>query len=63
MALVDKDGMFYGGKHNNQSTNYRYEHVSRKLRVGTVQYFEWLEGFTTSKKHIGIDLVPVTIGQ
>ncbi len=30
-------------------TDYRYECVSKKVRVGTGQYFKWIEGFATQK--------------
>jgi Fe-S cluster assembly scaffold protein SufB len=29
------------------TTDNRYECVSKKDRVGTGQYFEWIQGFTT----------------
>jgi hypothetical protein len=35
----------------------------KKVRVGTVQYLKWIQGFTTWKKRIGINLIPVTISQ
>ncbi len=30
---------------------------------GTEQYFRWIDGFTTLKKRIGINLIPVTDSQ
>jgi hypothetical protein len=44
-------------------TDYRYGCVPKKIRVGTGQYFKWMEGFTTSKKRIGINIIPVTVSQ
>jgi hypothetical protein len=35
----------------------------KKVRVGTVQYFKWIEGFTTDEKSIKINLIPVTVSQ
>jgi hypothetical protein len=36
--------------------------VSKKVRVGTGQYFDKVEGFATwKKKRIGINLIPVTV--
>jgi hypothetical protein len=29
------------------ATDYRYTNVWQKIRVGTGQYFKWIEGFTT----------------
>jgi hypothetical protein len=38
--------------------------VSKKVRVGTGQYFKWMKGFTTQKrKRIGINLISATVGQ
>jgi hypothetical protein len=34
-----------------------------KVRVGTRQYNTWIEGFTTSKKRIEINLIPITVSQ
>jgi hypothetical protein len=52
------------------SGDYRYECVPTKVgiekgqvRVGKKQYFEWLEGFTSYKKRIGINLMHVTVSQ
>jgi hypothetical protein len=46
-----------------KNTEFRYRCVSKKDRVGTVQYFEWLEGFTISKDRIVINLMPVIVSQ
>jgi hypothetical protein len=32
-------------------------------RAGTEHYFKWIEGFTTWKKRIGINLIHVTVGK
>jgi hypothetical protein len=37
--------------------------VSKKVRVEAGQYFKWIEGFTTKKKRIGINLITVTFCQ
>jgi hypothetical protein len=44
-----------------QITDYRCIHVSEKSRVGTGQYYIWIEGFTTYRKRIGINIIPVTV--
>ncbi len=46
-----------------QGTDYRYECESNKVRVGTGQYLKWMEGFTTLKIRIEINLIPVTVSQ
>ncbi len=35
-----------------QHTDYRYECVSKKVRVGAGQYLKWIVGFTTSKNEL-----------
>jgi hypothetical protein len=32
------------------TTDYRFKEVSKGVRVGTGEYFEWIEGFSTLKK-------------
>ncbi len=44
-------------------TDYRYECLSKKVRIETGQCFKWMEGFTTYKIRIGINLIPVTVWQ
>ncbi len=43
------------------STDYRCERTVKKVNVGAGQYFLWIEGFTTKKKRIGINLIRVTV--
>jgi hypothetical protein len=41
-----------------------YVKKGQSSRVGTGRYFEWIKGFTTTKrKRIGINIIPVTISQ
>jgi hypothetical protein len=35
---------------NHSTTDYRNECVSKKGRVGTEQYFKWIEGFTVNER-------------
>ncbi len=42
-------------------TDYRYECMSRKLKVVTENYFEWIKGFTVRKD--GINRIHVTLSQ
>jgi hypothetical protein len=44
-------------------TDYRKKLVSKKVRVGTVQYFELIKRFTTKKNSNGITSIPVTVSQ
>jgi hypothetical protein len=44
-------------------THYRYECVSKGVRVGAGQYYKWIEGLTTWEKRIEINLIPVTVSQ
>jgi hypothetical protein len=41
--------------------DYRYDCKAKKVRVGTGQYFKWIEGFTTEKKGNGVNHTPVTV--
>ncbi len=45
-------------------TDNRYDCVSKKVRVGTGQYFKRIEGFTAWKKSIGwVNFIAVTLSQ
>jgi hypothetical protein len=46
-----------------QITEYRCKYVSKKVIVGTGQYFDCTDGFDTYKERIGSNLIPVTISQ
>ncbi len=43
--------------------DHRHKCVSKMVRVGLGQCFEWIEGFATKKKCIGLNLIHVTVSQ
>jgi hypothetical protein len=64
VAMYNKAQNFSKKKKKRRRSTYdKYGCMPEKVRYATGQYIRSIDGFTTCKKCIGINLIPVTVSQ